>query len=175
VNLRSFPAALAAAALLGVAGCGDDDDGADKAADATTTPTQAEQPKAPDSGIDTSTKPKITVPKGDPPSGLEIKDLKVGDGPVARTGNNVTVQYVGVSYSNGKQFDASWDTGQPFTFPLGGGQVIPGWDQGVVGMQVGGRRRLIIPPELGYGEAGYPPDIKPNETLIFVIDLLEVA
>src|SRR5438045_1428876 len=82
----------------------------------------------------------------------------------ARPGDTVTVQYVGANYKGGKQFDASWDRGQPFTFPLGGGQVIPGWDKGVVGMKVGGRRELIIPPALGYGPRGSPPVIKPNET-----------
>jgi peptidylprolyl isomerase len=86
----------------------------------------------------------------------------------------VSVQYVGVNFSNGQQFDASWDSGQPFEFPLGGGSVIPGWDQGVEGMKVGGRRELIIPPDLGYGAQGQPPDIPPNETLVFVIDLLDV-
>jgi peptidylprolyl isomerase len=174
VKLRSSLGALGAAALLAVAGCGDSaDDNADQSTATTAqTDTQAKQPAG--KGVDTSKKPKVTVPKGDPPAGLQIKDLKVGDGPEAASGNNVTVQYVGVSYSTGTQFDASWDRGQPFTFQLGAQQVIPGWDQGVAGMKVGGRRELIIPPDLGYGESGSPPDIRPNETLIFVIDLLKV-
>lgn len=159
-------------AALGLAGCGDDDDG--ESASTGTTETQAAD--APDeAAVDTSKKPKVEVPAGQPPAGLQIEDIVEGDGATATTGSNATVHYVGVSYSTGKQFDASWDSGQPFTFQLGAGGVIPGWDQGVAGMKEGGRRRLTIPPELGYGETGQPPVIKPNETLIFVIDLLEVG
>lgn len=117
------------------------------------------------------TKPKVEVPNGPPPQKLTIKDLELGKGPTARAGDEVTVNYVGVDYKTGKEFDASWDRGEPFTFTLGAGEVIPGWDQGVEGMKVGGRRELIIPPELGYGSAGAPPAIPPNETLVFVIDL----
>lgn len=165
---------LAAAALLGVAGCGDDDD---EGADTGATDTAAEQSEPATEDVDTSKKPKITVPEGQPPAGLQIQDIKEGDGPTAKSGDTVTVHYVGVAYSTGKQFDASWDTPgqQPFTFPLGAGQVIPGWDQGVAGMKVGGRRELTIPPDLAYGETGAPPDIGPNETLIFVIDLLKIG
>ncbi len=123
---------------------------------------------------DLSTKPAVPVPEGDPPTQLETTDVVEGDGPEAKSGDTVSVQYVGVNYSNGQQFDASWDSGQPFEFDLGGGSVIPGWDQGVVGMKVGGRRQLVIPPDLGYGAQGQPPDIPPNETLVFVIDLLDV-
>ena len=123
---------------------------------------------------DLSAKPEVPVPEGDPPAELEINDVVVGDGPEAAEGDSVTVQYVGVNYSNGQQFDASWDSGQPFDFELGAGSVIPGWDEGVVGMKVGGRRELVIPPDLGYGAQGQPPDIPPNETLVFVIDLLDV-
>ena len=159
--------ALAACAALGVAGCGDSDEG--DSADTSTTGTQTVAKTAP------PTKPKIEVPKGQPPAGLQIEDLAEGTGSTATTGDTVTVHYVGVSYSTGKQFDASWDRGQPFTFTLGAGQVIPGWDQGVAGMKEGGRRQLTIPPELGYGEQGQPPAIAPNETLIFVIDLLKVG
>ena len=121
----------------------------------------------------TRTKPVVTVPTGPPPSTLVGKDLIKGQGPVAQTGQSVTVQYVGVNYADGKQFDASWDHGQPFPFQLGGGQVIKGWDQGVVGMRVGGRRELIIPPSLGYGSQAQGP-IQANETLVFVIDLLSI-
>jgi peptidylprolyl isomerase len=121
------------------------------------------------------TKPKVTVPKGAPPSKLVIKEIEEGAGAEAVSGDEVTVQYVGVDYKNGKEFDSSWSRDEPFTFTLGEGQVIPGWDQGVEGMKVGGRRELIIPPELAYGEAGAPPSIGPNETLVFVIDLLEVG
>ena len=122
-----------------------------------------------------ASKPTVTVPDGPPPTKLAVKDLVVGKGAEAKAGQNVTVQYVGVAYSDKKQFDASWDTGQPFPFRLGGGNVIKGWDQGVPGMHVGGRRQLIIPPDLAYGPEGYPPVIKPNETLIFVIDLVSVS
>jgi peptidylprolyl isomerase len=87
----------------------------------------------------------------------------------------VTDQYVGVNYKNGKEFDSSWSRYEPYSFQLGAGMVIPGWDQGVQGMKVGGRRELIIPPELAYGPEGSPPAIGPNETLVFVIDLLAVS
>ena len=97
-----------------------------------------------------------------------------GKGPAAKKGDNVTVHYVGVTFSTGEEFDASWNTGQPFSFPLGGGQVIQGWDKGIEGMRKGGRRKLTIPPELAYGAQGSPPAIGPNETLVFVIDMLEV-
>jgi peptidylprolyl isomerase len=124
--------------------------------------------------VDTSTKPTVEVPDGPPPTTLQVDDIVVGDGAEATAGDTLTMQYVGVNYSDGKQFDASWDNGQPFTFQLGGGQVIPGWDQGIEGMKVGGRRELIVPPDLGYGAQGSPPAIKPNETLVFVVDLLDV-
>lgn len=116
------------------------------------------------------TKPKVTVPSGPPPKKLEIKDLEKGSGPGAKPGDEVTVQYVGVNYKSGKEFDASWDRGEPFTFPLGSHSVIEGWEQGLEGMKVGGRRELIIPPQLGYGSEG-GGTIPPNETLVFVIDL----
>jgi peptidylprolyl isomerase len=121
------------------------------------------------------TKPTVTVPSGPPPTSLQIKDLVVGSGSVAAAGQNITVQYVGVDYATGKQFDASWDHGQPFPFTLGQGNVIQGWDQGLVGMKVGGRRQLIIPPALAYGPQGYPPAIGPNATLIFVVDLVSIG
>jgi peptidylprolyl isomerase len=121
------------------------------------------------------TKPEVTVPKGAPPKKLVVKEIEEGSGEEAVAGDEVTVQYVGVNYKDGEEFDSSWSRNEPFTFTLGEGQVIPGWDQGVAGMKVGGRRELIIPPELAYGEAGSPPAIGPNETLVFVIDLLEVG
>jgi peptidylprolyl isomerase len=117
-------------------------------------------------------KPDVTIPEGDPPAGLVTDDLVVGDGPEAVAGQNVDVHYVGHAWSTGQQFDASWDRGQPFSFRLGAGQVIGGWDQGVAGMKVGGRRRLTIPPDLGYGSRGAGGAIGPNETLVFVVDLL---
>lgn len=125
---------------------------------------------------DLESKPKIARPRGSPPSQLVSKDLVVGKGKAAKAGDKLSVQYVGVSFSSGKQFDASWDRGkEPFPFPLGGGMVIPGWDQGLEGMKKGGRRQLIIPPDLGYGAEGQPPDILPNETLVFVIDLESIS
>jgi peptidylprolyl isomerase len=119
------------------------------------------------------TKPTVTVPTGPPPTTLVVKDLKPGTGAAAQAGQTVTVQYVGVHYTTGKQFDASWDRNQPFSFQLGAGQVIPGWDQGIVGMKVCGRRELIIPPALAYGNTSQG-DIQPGETLVFVVDLLSV-
>jgi len=120
------------------------------------------------------TEPTITVPPGAPPTQLESKDLIVGTGPAAKAGDQVTVQYVGVAYSTGKVFDASWSRNQPFQFTLGQGQVIAGWDQGVVGMQVGGRRELIIPPALAYGSSSPGPGIAANDTLIFIVDLVKI-
>jgi peptidylprolyl isomerase len=119
-------------------------------------------------------KPDVPVPGGEPPAELRVDDLLVGSGPEATAGSDVEVHYVGVSWSTGKQFDASWDRRTTFSFRLGGGQVIPGWDQGVAGMRVGGRRRLTIPPALGYGSRGAGGVIKPNETLVFVVDLVSV-
>src|SRR5215213_7362292 len=124
--------------------------------------------------MSTAEKPEVTVPDGPPSYQLELEDLVVGDGDEAVSGREVEVHYVGVSWSNGKQFDASWDRGSTFSFGLGGGQVISGWDQGVAGMKVGGRRRLTIPPHLGYGSRGAGRAIGPNETLVFVVDLIGV-
>jgi peptidylprolyl isomerase len=121
------------------------------------------------------TKPKVTVPSGNPPTTLQKKDLIVGKGAEATAGKKVTVQYVGVAFSTKKQFDASWDSGRAFPFTLGAGNVIKGWDEGVPGMKVGGRRQLVIPPDLAYGPNGYPPVIGPNETLVFVVDLVSVS
>jgi peptidylprolyl isomerase len=119
-------------------------------------------------------RPEVDPPEGDIPFELGIDDLTVGDGDEATTGKKVTVHYVGVSFLTGEQFDAAWDRGQPFEFKLGKGQVIPGWDQGVAGMKVGGRRRLTIPSALAYGARGAGGVIKPNEPLVFVVDLLAV-
>ena len=119
-------------------------------------------------------KPIIEPPTGEPPATLEMTDVWVGDGPVATPGTTVTVHYVGVAFSTGQEFDASWNRNAPFRFNLGGGQVIAGWDQGVAGMKVGGRRQLVIPPDLGYGSRGAGGVIKGGETLIFVVDLLAV-
>ena len=120
------------------------------------------------------TRPLLDPPESSSPEELTIDDLIVGEGAEATAGHDVLVHYVGVAWSTGEEFDASWNRGDPFRFGLGAGQVISGWDQGVQGMKVGGRRRLTIPSHLGYGAAGAGGVIKPNETLIFVVDLLEV-
>jgi peptidylprolyl isomerase len=120
-------------------------------------------------------KPEVTVPDSDKPAELVIIDEVVGEGDEATTGATVSVHYVGVSWSSGRQFDASWDRMEPFQFPLGQGYVIQGWDEGVRGMKVGGRRTLHIPPHMGYGAQGAGGVIAPNETLIFVVDLLGVS
>ncbi|MFE7135254.1 FKBP-type peptidyl-prolyl cis-trans isomerase [Streptomyces sp. NPDC057638] len=119
-------------------------------------------------------KPEIDFPGGEPPADLEIKEIWEGDGEVATAGASVTVHYAGVAFSTGEEFDASWNRGTPFQFQLGVGQVIPGWDKGVQGMKVGGRRQLTIPAHLAYGDRGAGARIKPGETLIFVVDLLAV-
>jgi peptidylprolyl isomerase len=120
-------------------------------------------------------KPEVDFPGGEPPAELEIKDIWEGDGPVAKAGDAVSVHYVGVAFSTGEEFDASWNRGTPLQFQLGAGQVISGWDQGVQGMKVGGRRQLTIPPHLAYGDRGAGGGaIAPGETLIFVCDLVGV-
>ena len=119
-----------------------------------------------------SKEPKVTPPTGPPPTKLEIKDLIVGNGAEAAAGQTVSVNYVGVLFKGGKEFDASWKRKEPLTFPLGKGQVIAGWDKGVAGMKVGGRRELVIPAALGYGAKGSPPTIPPEAPLVFVVDLL---
>ena len=119
-------------------------------------------------------KPEIDFPEGPAPTELEIVDLWEGDGPVAKAGDTVSVHYVGVAYSTGEEFDASWNRGTPLQFQLGVGQVIAGWDQGVAGMKIGGRRKLVIPPHLAYGDRGAGGVIKPGETLVFVVDLVGV-
>jgi peptidylprolyl isomerase len=125
--------------------------------------------------MDTGKKPAVDVPADQAPSyQLELEDLLAGDGDEAVAGKVVEVHYVGVSWSTGRQFDASWDRGETFKFGLGRGQVIPGWDQGVAGMKVGGRRRITIPPMLGYGKRGAGGVIGPDETLVFVVDLIGV-
>lgn len=166
--MKSLMLIASLCAVLAFAGCGDSDDSSPTSSESTSTSAAAPAGTAPD------TKPKVVVPKGAPPKKLETKDLIEGTGPEAKTGDQVTVQYVGVDYKTGEEFDASWDRGEPFAFALGAGMVIPGWDEGIVGMKVGGRRELIIPPELAYGASGSPPAIAPNSTLVFVVDLLGV-
>jgi peptidylprolyl isomerase len=157
-------ALLALCAVLALAGCGGSSDSSSESSESSSSTTTESLTE----------KPKVTVPSGPPPKKLEIKELHKGSGAEAKAGKEVVVQYVGVNYKNGKEFDSSWSRNEPFPLTLGAGSVIPGWEQGIEGMKVGGRRELIIPPELAYGEAGAPPAIGPNETLVFVIDLLEV-
>lgn len=163
--------AIALTVALVAVGCGDDG-GTETATFSVDAPPAADGGAA-EEAAGTPEKPKVTVPDGPPPKELKVEDLKEGSGPAAEKGDQVSVHYVGVSYSNGKEFDNSYDRGQPFELTLGGGQVIKGWDQGLVGMKPGGRRKLTIPPDLGYGAAGSPPAIKPNETLVFVVDRVD--
>jgi FKBP-type peptidyl-prolyl cis-trans isomerase len=163
-------AALAVAALA-VAGCGS----SNKSSTSTSAATTAKQPtgQIPAVSTDVKKKPTIAKPGGDPPATLQIKDIVKGKGKAAKSGDTVTVDYVGNAWSTGQEFDASWNRGQPLSLPLGAGQVIPGWDQGIVGMKAGGRRELVIPPDLAYGPQGSGP-IGPNETLVFVIDMRKI-
>jgi FKBP-type peptidyl-prolyl cis-trans isomerase len=164
---------LFACLALAVGGCGGSDDSSSSSESTASTSNESSSNES--TSTAKKTKPKVTVPKGAPPKKLEIKEIEEGSGAEAKAGDEVSVQYVGVGYESGKEFDSSWSRGaEPFTFGLGAGQVIPGWDQGIEGMKVGGRRELIIPPELAYGPEGSPPAIGPNETLIFVIDLLSI-
>lgn len=179
--MRRVILSLVAVAALGMAGCGGDDNDSTTSTPASTSAPATTQAAAPADTATTDTeatqdpslaqKPDVKVPKGPAPKLLQINDIVEGDGPAAKAGDTLTVDYVGVLYKNGKQFDASWDNGQPFQFQLGTGNVIQGWDQGLVGMKVGGRRELIIPANLGYGAEGSPPVIPPNAPLVFVVDL----
>jgi peptidylprolyl isomerase len=179
-GMSRLPILLACLLLaLFAASCGDDEKEAaapQETATATETPEAAGAVDAADISKDLTEKPAIAKPSGTPPAELQKTDIVKGKGKAAKAGDTVSVQYVGNSWSTGTQFDASWDRGtDPFKFPLGAGQVIPGWDQGVAGMKVGGRRLLVIPPDLAYGEQSPSPDIAPNETLIFVVDLKKVS
>jgi peptidylprolyl isomerase len=176
--MRRLLPALACAVLL--AACG----GSSKKDESAATPTKTAKPTATATAAPVGkvkvtgalgAKPKIVISpiNATPPAKLKIKDLAKGHGKAAKAGETVTVQYDGVLYENGTEFDASWNRHQPFSFPLGAGQVIPGWDKGVVGMKVGGRRVLTIPPDLGYGPQGSGP-IPPNSTLVFVVDMLKI-
>lgn len=143
-------------AVILIAGGGDDDGGSS------------------DTAEPTAEKPKVEVPKGPAPDKLQIEDIVEGEGEEAENGDKVSVQYVGVLYKNGKEFDSNWGSGEPFEVELGAGQVIPGWDQGLVGMKVGGTRKLIIPADLAYGKEGSPPTIPPNSPLVFVVELIGI-
>jgi peptidylprolyl isomerase len=168
--LRPLATLLALAAALPAAACGDDESAGSAAA------ADQERRAAAEAQLkDTTAKPVLAKPTGAPPRRLVKEDIVRGKGRAAKRGDRVTVQYVGVSFSTGEQFDASWDIGQPFSFRLGAGEVIPGWDGGIVGMKRSGRRKLTIPPELAYGARGSPPDIAPNETLVFVVDLVSIG
>ena len=182
-NIVAVTVALALAALVGACGDGGTSDDGIGAPTAPETEREQGPPNAPDDqGAEVTTdtqgvqvtgelgsKPQITLPGGEPPAELVVVDLQEGDGPAAPAGATVTTHYVGVSWLNDTQFDASWDRGDPATFPLDA--VIPGWSQGIPGMKAGGRRLLIIPPGLGYGAQSPTPEIAPNDTLVFVIDL----
>ena len=163
---------LAALSLTVVAGCGDETETATFTVDAP--PASSDTAAATEEPVSSGEKPKVTVPEGAPPKELEVKDLKEGTGKTAKAGDDLTMDYVGVSYSTGKEFDSSFSAGQPFEFTLGQGQVIAGLDEGIEGMKVGGRRELIIPPDKAYDAQGSPPNIKPNETLVFIVDLLAI-
>ena len=178
--IRHLLLAALTALALALAACGDDENGGGGEASGTnaaTSETTAPEEESAPAEISTNleAKPEIGKPTGDPPAELVKEDIVVGKGRRAKEGDTVTVHYVGVNFSTGDQFDASWDGGQPATFQLAQGQLIDGWVQGMKGMRVGGRRKLIIPPELGYGAQGSPPAIPPNETLVFVIDLQQIG
>ena len=182
--MRTRVIALLAAGALGVGACGDDEGGgadlvpaipANVPTETATSPSTTGKPFRL-SSIKVSTtkgkKPTITKPSGDPPTELVKKDIFVGKGPAAKDGDKLSMHYLGALYATGKQFEASWDAGQPFDFTLGEGGVIAGWDQGIVGMKAGGRRLLVIPAELAYGAQGQG-DIPPDAPLVFVVDLLK--
>lgn len=187
---RYIPLFLAALAIsVIVSGCGNDDSQANKyaeiAAKQEKNPPKIEDPKPATVKVTTGTpgpgegdinkKPVIPKQTGDAPTDLLAEDIITGKGTAAKEGDQVAVQYVGVLRDTGKEFDSSWKRNQPFNLQLGAGQVIKGWDMGLVGMKEGGRRRLTIPAELAYGAAGQPPTIPPNSTLVFVVDMKTVA
>ncbi len=153
--------ALALLATLLLPACGDDENRTGSDADSSAS---AYGP----------TKPAVTIPDGQPPKTLKIRDIEIGSGPAAKAGDRLSMHYVGVSWSTKKEFDASYGK-EPISLVLGSGMVIPGWDQGLVGMKLGGRRELTIPPELAYGSDGRPPVIAPNETLVFIVDLVQLT
>jgi peptidylprolyl isomerase len=174
VNTRIQLGAVAVAVAIGVAGCGG---GSSTTADipAGPAPSAPPPPKASTNLKDTKSKPVIPKPAGSPPTKLVVRDIVVGTGKAAKKGDNLSMQYVGITFAGGNEFDASWDKGSPFQFKLGSGMVIKGWDQGLVGIKPGGRRELIIPANLAYGAPGRPPSIPPNSALVFVVDALSVG
>jgi peptidylprolyl isomerase len=173
--IRSVLLLIAVVAVLGLTACGDDDDSSNRGSADQATEEQGTETTPPEDALkDTTIKPVIPKPTGSPPRKLVTQDIVKGKGPGAKSGDTVTVKYVGVNFSNGQEFDASWDSGATFPVQLGAGMVIEGWDKGLVGIRKGGRRMLTIPPEMGYGAEGYPPDIPPNETLVFVVDAVSI-
>jgi peptidylprolyl isomerase len=166
-------ALFASLCALAPAACGDDS-GSAQGGGAGQSETETSPAAAADALEDTSVRPEIPRPTGSPPRRLEKEDIVRGKGRAAKAGDTVRIHYVGVTFSTGEEFGASWDTGRPYSIELGRGDVIDGWDKGIVGMRKGGRRQLTIPPELGYGAAGHPPDIGPHETLVLVVDLLQI-
>jgi FKBP-type peptidyl-prolyl cis-trans isomerase len=173
---------ILACCVLLLAGCGSDSSSTSSSGGEASTGAERSEASAPseeeeaaakkgEAAAKKKTKPTVKVPKGAPPQELVIKDLEEGSGPEAKPGDEVTVHYVGVNYKTGKQFDASWDRGEPFTFMLGEGLVVEGWEKGIPGMKPGGRRELIIPPDMGYSRV---EGIPPGSTLVFVVDLVSV-
>jgi peptidylprolyl isomerase len=156
IALAVFGAVLAAVVVIVVVSSGGEDSGSEASASA-----------------ELGEKPVVTVP-AEPATELETTDVAEGDGAEAKSGDELEVEYVGVAQSTGQEFDSSWERQEPFSFELGAGDVIPGWDEGLVGMREGGRRLLVIPGDLAYGPTGQPPDIGPDETLVFAVDLVEV-
>ena len=178
---RTWTLVLLTASSLGLAACGSSSTSSTTTTSAAVSPTTTPVAAGPIATISDpspagtiSTEPTITIPPGAPPTQLESKDLIVGTGPAVKAGDKATVQYIGSAYSSGKVFDSSWSRNQTFPFVLGQGQVIAGWDQGVVGMQVGGRRELIIPASLGYGAQSPGSGIAANDTLVFIVDLVKI-
>ncbi|HEV2777415.1 MAG TPA: FKBP-type peptidyl-prolyl cis-trans isomerase [Solirubrobacteraceae bacterium] len=183
--MRGRLIALLSVAALGIGGCGDDEGGdaglvpaipAETPTETATTPATSTTGRrfrvaSIEVSKDTSKKPTITKPSGDPPTELVTKDIVVGKGAAAKNGDQLEMHYLGAHFT-GEQFESSWDEGDPFALTLGEGMVIPGWDQGIVGMKEGGRRLLVIPPELAYADQGQG-DIQPGETLIFVVDVVK--
>lgn len=162
--MKALLTIAALVAALALAACGEEEP----------VPVETATLDSSDDASDRAKPEEVPVPPGPPPQRLVEEELIEGTGTIAKAGDEVTVNYVGVDFETGEQFDASWDHGEPFTFELGAGMVIPGWEEGVAGMRVGGRRMLVVPPDLAYGETGAPPAIAPEATLVFVVDLLEV-
>jgi peptidylprolyl isomerase len=174
VTKHSHLPALLAAAAFAVAGCGSSGSTTTAAIPAAPAPAAPAAPKASTNLKDTKSKPVVPTQTGPPPKKLVVKDIVVGKGKPAKAGNTLSVQYVGVLFNGGQQFDASWDNGSPLDFQLGKHKVIPGWDKGLVGIKPGGRRELIIPANLAYGAQGQGASIPPNSPLVFIVDALSV-